>query len=433
MAEPVITVEALEKLYRVWAHEKPTSLKERLRLVGATARARVRLRDTEGLRRDVWALRGVSFDVGRGEVLGVIGRNGAGKSTLLSILARITEPTRGSAVIRGRVSSLLEVGTGFHPELTGRDNVFLNGAILGMTRTETARKFDEIVEFAGVRDFIDIPVKRYSSGMQVRLAFAVAAHLDPEVLLLDEVLAVGDASFQARCHARVEEMTRSGRTVLFVSHDVNSVARLCNSAIVLHEGEIAFSGAADDAVDHYLREQRPAHAGPDDPAREGSGEARVRRVDITDAHGETRVTAGGPIRFAVDLDVRTKVPLAELRVSLLIKSTTGGTALVLSTDYSSDSSLPSMPVNGHVTLACEADVLPLRPGSYVVSAVVERHAHLLDRIENAGGFVMLAGDVFGNASVPTNYPAPVVVRHRWELDSATSPAAEQPLADALPR
>jgi lipopolysaccharide transport system ATP-binding protein len=208
----------------------------------------------EQFRHDVWALRGVSFDVERGEVFGVIGSNGAGKSTLLSILARITEPTAGYAEITGKVSSLLEVGTGFHPELSGRDNVFLNGAILGMSRTETAAKFDEIVEFSGVREFIDMPVKRYSSGMHVRLAFAVAANLDPEILLLDEVLAVGDAEFQAKCHARVRELMESGKTVLFVSHDIRSVAKLCRRAIVLKDGRITFTGPAREAVEHYLQE-----------------------------------------------------------------------------------------------------------------------------------------------------------------------------------
>src|ERR671922_754213 len=179
----------------------------------------------------IWALDDVSFQVREGEVLGIIGRNGAGKTTLLRLLSRITEPTKGYADVTGRVASLLEVGTGFHVELTGRENIFLNGAILGMRRSEIVRKFDQIVEFAGVEKFLDTPVKRYSSGMQVRLAFAVAAHLEPEILLLDEVLAVGDAQFQARCHTRVREMTSNGRTVLFVSHDVASVSRLCSHAI----------------------------------------------------------------------------------------------------------------------------------------------------------------------------------------------------------
>jgi lipopolysaccharide transport system ATP-binding protein len=202
---------------------------------------------------EIWALRDVSFDVQEGGVLGVIGRNGAGKSTLLKILTRITTPTEGRATIRGRVGSLLEVGTGFHPELTGRENVFLNGSVLGMKRREIARKFSEIVDFAGVEQFIDTPVKRYSSGMSVRLAFAVAAHLEPEILLVDEVLAVGDAEFQRRCLGRMEDMSDSGRTVLFVSHNMQAVTQLCDRAVLLDRGEVVHDGPSNEVVAHYLQ------------------------------------------------------------------------------------------------------------------------------------------------------------------------------------
>src|ERR1022692_2307227 len=211
MPEPVvISARGLGKCYRIWTHSRPTSLSDKVdHLFGAVRHPRGGGDADRPRREDIWALQDVSIDVRRGEVLGVIGPNGAGKSTLLSILARITEPTTGRAEIRGRVSSLLEVGTGFHPELSGRDNVFLNGAILGMGRREVEEKYDEIVEFSGVRDFIDMPVKRYSSGMYVRLGFAVAAHLDPEILVLDEVLAVGDTAFQQKCLRRIDELTKS--------------------------------------------------------------------------------------------------------------------------------------------------------------------------------------------------------------------------------
>jgi lipopolysaccharide transport system ATP-binding protein len=202
---------------------------------------------------EIWALRDVSFDVPEGQVIGVIGRNGAGKSTLLKILTRITTPTSGRAEIRGRVGSLLEVGTGFHPELTGRENVFLNGAVLGMKRKEIAGKLDEIVDFAGIDRFLDTPVKRYSSGMYVRLAFAVAAHLEPEILLVDEVLAVGDAEFQRRCLGRMQDFGQSGRTVLFVSHNMQAIARLCERTILLSDGEIERDGPSPDVVAHYLQ------------------------------------------------------------------------------------------------------------------------------------------------------------------------------------
>ena len=251
MADSVIHVHNLGKRYRVWTRPRPTNIKERVAFGMASARRRRQSGDVP-LVQEIWALRGASFEVQRGEVLGVIGPNGAGKSTLLSLLARITEPTEGYAELRGRVSSLLEVGTGFHPELTGRDNIFLNGAVLGMSRMETARKYDEIVEFSGIEDFLEIPVKRYSTGMYVRLAFAVAAHLDPEILLLDEVLAVGDQAFQQKCLARIDQITQSGRTVLFVSHDVNSVARICRRALLVQEGHIAFQGSVSEAIERYL-------------------------------------------------------------------------------------------------------------------------------------------------------------------------------------
>ena len=202
---------------------------------------------------EIWALRDVSFSIPQGQVVGIIGRNGAGKSTLLKLLARITSPTEGRAEIRGRVGSLLEVGTGFHPELTGRENVFLNGAVLGMKRREIGRKFSEIVDFAGVEKFIDTPVKRYSSGMYVRLAFAVAAHLEPEILLVDEVLAVGDAEFQRRCLGRMQDFGASGRTVLFVSHNMQAVARLCERTLLLDEGRIVHDGPSPEVVARYLQ------------------------------------------------------------------------------------------------------------------------------------------------------------------------------------
>ena len=239
---------------------------------------------------ELWALDDVSFEVEEGEVLGVIGRNGAGKSTLLKVLTRITNPTSGRVEIRGRVGSLLEVGTGFHPELTGRENIYLNGAILGMKRREIQQKLPDMVEFSGVEGFLDTPVKRYSSGMYVRLAFSVAAHLEPEILLVDEVLAVGDAEFQARCLGRMEDFGATGRTVLFVSHNMQAVAQLCDRVILMENGRIAMDGASGDVVAHYL--QTSAGAGSsrvwDDPeTAPGDDLARLRSVRIVDRDGET--------------------------------------------------------------------------------------------------------------------------------------------------
>lgn len=252
---------------------------------------------------EVWALRDVSFEVKRGEVLGIIGRNGAGKSTLLKILSRITEPTYGRVSIRGRVSSLLEVGTGFHPELTGRENVFLNGAILGMTRGEVKRKFDEIVNFAEIDKFIDTPVKRYSSGMYVRLAFAVAAHLDPEVLIIDEVLAVGDAAFQKRCLGKIEDVaTRHERTVLFVSHNMNAVQTLCQRAIWMDHGSSVRDGSAASVINQYLISNFKGTAeriwvGDDRP-----GDDRVRLFSA-------RIRQGGRLTSLVDINEPARIEL----------------------------------------------------------------------------------------------------------------------------
>ena len=256
MDKPAISVEDLGKLYRLDHHgNQPDSFRAALTALAMSPFRRMRqLRGSDEAMEDFWALRNVSFDVKAGEVVGVIGRNGAGKSTLLKILSRIVEPTEGRAVMRGRVASLLEVGTGFHPELSGRENIFLNGSILGMRRKEIESKFDEIVAFAEVEQFLDTPVKRYSSGMYVRLAFAVAAHLEPEILVVDEVLAVGDAQFQKKCIGKMKDIAESGtRTVVFVSHNMAAVRALCSSCVYLVKGGVAFQGSVDTAIGEYLK------------------------------------------------------------------------------------------------------------------------------------------------------------------------------------
>src|SRR5579872_7429519 len=251
MSEAVIHVENLGKRYRVGERQRYLALRDVLtRAFTAPFRGR-RRNDTAD---HMWALRDVSFDVRQGEVVGLIGRNGAGKTTLLKILSRITRPTEGHAEIRGRIASLLEVGTGFHLELTGRENVYLNGAVLGMSKREIARKFDAIVSFAGVERFIDTPLKHFSTGMQMRLAFAVAAHLEPEILLVDEVLAVGDLEFQKKCLGKMQEVSRSGRTIIFVSHQMNQIRRLCERVLWINAGQIRQSGPAGKIIGAYEAE-----------------------------------------------------------------------------------------------------------------------------------------------------------------------------------
>jgi len=282
-----VAVEQLSKRYRIGELQSAYgTLRDSL---AAAGRQLVR-RDHRPHYEDLWALKDVSFELREGDVLGVIGRNGAGKSTLLKILTRITTPTEGRATIRGRVGSLLEVGTGFHPELTGRENVFLNGSVLGMKQRDIARKFTDIVEFSGVEKFIDTPVKRYSSGMSVRLAFAVAAHLEPEVLLVDEVLAVGDAEFQRRCLGRMQDLSESGRTVLFVSHNMQAVSQLCERAIWLDKGRVVDDGRSAEIVARYLQSGSgggSSRAWPDLATAPGDDLVRLRSVRVVQDEEET--------------------------------------------------------------------------------------------------------------------------------------------------
>jgi lipopolysaccharide transport system ATP-binding protein len=424
MPEPiVISASGLGKCYRIWTHSRPTSLSDKVdHLFGAILHPRSGPDTDRPRREDIWALRDVSFDVRRGEVLGVIGPNGAGKSTLLSILARITEPTTGRAEIHGRVSSLLEVGTGFHPELSGRDNVFLNGAILGMSRREVEERYDEIIEFSGVRDFIDMPVKRYSSGMYVRLGFAVAAHLDPEVLLLDEVLAVGDSAFQQKCLRRIDELTQSGRTVLFVSHTPAAVAQLCNRAIVINGGKIVFEGDVDGAIQEYLGSPQidgsSSAIEQDTRLRDGTGEIRVAAVRVSSSGGGP-VVPDRPITFEVDLVAERPTSTSGLTLDLGIWNATGGQPVMLSTRYESEDPLEGFALAGSVTLVCEIDELPLRPSHYVVAVSVDRDGQLLDACRHQAEFSLHTSDFYNTGVIPRDgHPSQLLVRQHWRVGEA---------------
>ena len=427
MPEPVvISAKDLGKCYRIWTHSRPTSLSDKVdHLLGAVRHRKSGGEDDRPRRADIWALRDVSFEVRRGEVLGVIGPNGAGKSTLLSILARITEPTTGRAEIHGRVSSLLEVGTGFHPELSGRDNVFLNGAILGMSRREVDEKYEEIVEFSGVRDFIDMPVKRYSSGMYVRLGFAVAAHLDPEVLLLDEVLAVGDTAFQQKCLRRIDELTQSGRTVLFVSHTPAAVAQLCSRAIVINGGRIVFEGDIDGAIQEYLGSPQidgSASATQQETSeREGTGEIRVTALRISCPAGSP-VVPDRPVSFEVDLVAERPISTHDLNLDLGIWNATSGQPVLLSTRYESDDPLQGLDLAESVTLVCEIDELPLRPSHYIVAVSVERDGQVLDACRHQAEFSLHASDYYNTGVIPrSGHPSQLLVRQRWHVGVAATP------------
>jgi lipopolysaccharide transport system ATP-binding protein len=408
-APAAITVERLSKRFVV-ATDQATSLRERME-----TSLRSRRRDREGRRMTIQALSDVSFEVPEGEAFGIIGRNGAGKTTLLSILSRVTAPTSGRATIRGRVGALLAVGTGFHPELTGRDNVFLNGTVLGMRRAEIARKFDQIVEFSEIGSFIDIPVKRYSSGMYVRLAFSVAAHLDPEVLLLDEVLSVGDRQFREKCHKRVDEIVGDGRTVLFVSHDMSSVLAMCNQTVVLEHGRIAYFGPTEEAAATYATMTGSFESGE----RAGTGEIRIGRIWLTSPAGEAAVRADGPFQVAVELETTSPVDATGLMLKLGLHARKSLLAQ-LSTEVEPESPLDCEVRSGTI-VTCAVERLPLKPGEYWLSARLERTHELVDEADAKTSFWVLPADVHGTGVLATDQdPGTVVVPHRWQV--------EQPMA-----
>jgi lipopolysaccharide transport system ATP-binding protein len=330
MSDIAIRTENLGKRYRIGAlAQRHDTLRDQLVDWGAQVAGRLARRRqaaAEASAAEIWALRDVSFEVRQGQVLGVIGRNGAGKSTLLKILARITDPTEGAVTIRGRVGSLLEVGTGFHPELTGRENIYLNGAILGMKRAEIERKFDEIVAFSEVEQFIDTPVKRFSSGMYLRLAFAVAAHLEPEILVVDEVLAVGDAEFQRKCLGKMGDVAQQGRTVLFVSHNMSAILRLTQETIVLEKGKLALRAPSAEAVDYYLSaghakagerfwdaDESPASAAPFRPIA----------LRLRDARGQIVDTIRSTEPFTMEMEYSLSTPTTGLRVGFYLNTTRG--------------------------------------------------------------------------------------------------------------
>jgi lipopolysaccharide transport system ATP-binding protein len=364
----IINVDNVSKLYYIGASQGPPgSLRESIMDVVKNP-FRLFRRNGHSRGRELWALKDVSFGVEEGEIVGIIGRNGAGKSTLLKILSRITEPTQGRVELYGRIASLLEVGTGFHPELTGRENVFLNGAILGMRKEEIKRKFDEIVAFSEVEKFIDTAVKYYSSGMYVRLAFAVAAHLDPEILIIDEVLAVGDVNFQKKCLGKMDEVARGGRTVIFVSHSSTAVARICTSCIWIEEGSVVVRGTPAEVVVDYLGSGNTHEANgiiTDDMHDHQLQEIVYKRVALIDHNDKVTTNAyfGDVLRFEIDFEVRAPVTQARLGLAIVRQDD----IVVGAIHHTESPTIGLLNLSaGSYTARVEVN-LPVAPGKYVVS------------------------------------------------------------------
>ena len=428
MNDIAIHVENLGKQYTIGiAPERYRTLRDSLsQVITAPGRALKRTFNgtsipPDGAKNSIWALRNISFDVHRGQVLGVIGRNGAGKSTLLKILSRITEPTEGGADIHGRVGSLLEVGTGFHPELTGRENIYLNGAILGMKRSEIAKKFDEIVAFSEVEKFIDTPVKRYSSGMYLRLAFAVAAHMEPEILVVDEVLAVGDAEFQRKCMGKMSDVAQAGRTVLFVSHNMSAVLRLTEESIVLEKGQMVMRAPTPQAVDYYLSsgfsqvgerfwlpDEVPTDAAP-------FGPLAIRVLDLQNRILET-VRSTEP--FYIQVEYKLDAPISGLRLGIYLMTTRGE---LVFTSFDTDD--PAMYEQyrtrspGHYTSCCLIPADMLNEGRYVLG--LNASAFRVRRYFQDEQALAFTVDVTGAPGMqwPEVRQGPVRPRLDWQINS----------------
>jgi len=420
MSDTIVRAKGLGKKYSI-RHETRDKYVA-LRDVFSDVASRVKRKLTDSgqtaaqAQEDFWALQDVSFEIKQGDRVGIIGRNGAGKSTLLKVLSRITEPTKGHVTLRGRVASLLEVGTGFHPELTGRENIFLNGAILGMCRQEIRQKFDEIVAFSEVEKFLDTPVKRYSSGMYVRLAFSVAAHLEPEILIVDEVLAVGDAQFQSKCLGKMKNVGKEGRTVVFVSHSMSTVQSLCNRGIVLGAGSVLLDGSASEAIDLYLESGLKLASELKISQREdrlGSGKVRVVDVKILDRNNMPveSLKSGEDYCFKIECVNKTNRVIDDIVVSFDVFDERDNRVLLFRTTFTNESISVRSGAN---SIQCKIQGLPITLGTYKTSIFISRaDVEVLDYIRNASCFSVEGGDFFGTGSIGLPTHCKVLTKVDW--------------------
>jgi lipopolysaccharide transport system ATP-binding protein len=411
MSKPIIEVHNLSKRYRLGTFGADT-IQDDFKQFLSRFRSKKSTATTADLpAKSIWALKDINFSIQPGEVVGIIGGNGAGKSTLLKILSRITEPTKGEAILRGRVASLLEVGTGFHPDLTGRENIFLNAAILGMGKEETKRKLKDIIAFSEVEGFIDTPVKRYSSGMRVRLAFAVAAFLDPEILIVDEVLAVGDESFQRKCLGKMNDVATDGRTILFVSHDLAAVQNLCERVVVLRKGEICADDQAGEAIRKYLAEIPTYAAQSVEEGVDCSKGPRFLSVSISQGPEtiENLLMSGKPAH----LDIEFRGGMRGTWCVLEIHHESG--ALV---SRISSKGVTQTELDDSVRLKCLMDPLLLSPGRYRLAGSIVFHDEIQYHSEHLGAFTVRPGAFHGNQMVDERSLGLVHLPHRWEAFEA---------------
>ena len=411
MSDIVIKVENLGKKYTIGHQDRESYTALRDLITNGAKSIAQKIINPKSIRNSntetFWALNDISFEIKQGDKVGIIGRNGAGKSTLLKVLSRITEPTKGRIKIKGRVASLLEVGTGFHPELTGRENIFLNGAILGMGKIEIKKKFDEIVAFAEVEKFLDTPVKRYSSGMYVRLAFAVAAHLEPEILVVDEVLAVGDVQFQKKCLGKMKDVSKEGRTVLFVSHNMSAIESLCSRGIFLQSGQVNFDGTSEEAIKRYLEQAYNTDRKlllEKRQDRSGSGKIRASSLRFLTENGEvvTSLQSGKNYYFEIGYFNNSGQTLNDIIVSLDIFDEKDVRLLLFRNNFT-NSNICVNPDRGYIL--CNINNLPLAKGTYRINLFISYgDLETLDLIENAASLVVDGGDFFGtgNSGLPNH-------------------------------
>jgi lipopolysaccharide transport system ATP-binding protein len=418
----VISVENVSKRYRLGETNREQLVTDFRRWWAKLKLSRTSHRDAgieaepieEG---DFWALKDVSFEVKAGSAMAVVGVNGAGKSTLLKIISRITAPTTGKVRFQGRIGSLLEIGTGFHPELTGRDNVFLNGAILGMSRAEVKSRFDAIVDFAEIDEFIDTPVKRYSSGMYVRLAFAVSAFLEPEILILDEVLAVGDMKFRTKCLKRLEQLIGGRHTILFVAHDAGLITKYCDSAVWLERGSLKACGAAEVVAEAYQAANRPPEQVSGQNAHGGTGELVVTAIELLDEDGQSQQSLACGDRCFVALDCERRaasVKKDSQAVARIAFYDEFGTRMFMLSSLYGERQLAS--VDDGTRILCEVPKLPLLPGNYRLNYDLSLDGECVDAQVSARSVEVVAGKFYGTSELPTRSSTPICVDCKWRMD-----------------